>query len=332
MFETVGGTVRMGAAVGATVLAISGVAYACGSGGGEGPRSCDRGGASYDQRACASGVDAYAVLDRDRDGHGSWGRGDGRGDDRGSKGDDHGWRGDEGKGKDHPDGDKGGDSTPKGDETTPKVDDPAPKVEPTTPAPAPTPTATPTETVTTPTATATSAEPASQPAPEAAPAEQPAPVAAPTPLASKPVVKGAVAHGAVERPAARKAVRKVVAKAVRKVVKKTAATPSARKPVRVVVQTAPCARLTISRKTLPAGAATTLRLAAQAGGKRVAGASVVLEGPGVRRVVALGATGRTEVTVTAPRVGVLTATLRETKQCGASRVGVVGEVEPTVTG
>ena len=77
----------------------------------------------------------------------------------------------------------------------------------------------------------------------------------------------------------------------------------------------------------------TLVVRVRGGGSPVAGATVVVVGPGVRATANTGSTGVARIAVTATLPGVLTVGLRGERACSVQRVGVVaGSVLPSLTG
>ena len=68
------------------------------------------------------------------------------------------------------------------------------------------------------------------------------------------------------------------------------------------------------------------------GGKPVAGATVVITGPGIRRSGNTGSTGLFRTSVTPHSAGVLTVDLRGAEACRVRRIGLVAATTPPVTG
>ena len=67
-------------------------------------------------------------------------------------------------------------------------------------------------------------------------------------------------------------------------------------------------------------------------GKPVAGATVVLTGPGIRTNGNTGSTGLLRTTVTPHTAGVLTVGLRGSKACSIRHIGIASAATPSVTG
>ncbi len=137
-----------------------------------------------------------------------------------------------------------------------------------------------------------------------------------TPPVKKPVRKVVKITHVTKKVVVKKVVKKVV---IKKVVKKVA------KPN-------PCAVISLSVQTVPAGKRSPLALWVTAGGKSVEGAKVRILGPGIARTVTSGPGGKIEVGVRPSTAGIVTLEIVNKKSCSQARIGVVAPLEPPVTG
>lgn len=62
------------------------------------------------------------------------------------------------------------------------------------------------------------------------------------------------------------------------------------------------------------------------------GARVAISGKGIDKVVRTGKSGRVSTTIAPSQSGIIRVSIRAAKACNTQRIGVVGVIEPPVTG
>jgi hypothetical protein len=96
---------------------------------------------------------------------------------------------------------------------------------------------------------------------------------------------------------------------------------------------AACQRISVTPAELVGdGSAQAVTVSVRARLKPVAGATVVLAGPGIFRTLRTGSNGTASTTVTPTKTGLLLVGLRGGNACRTQRVGIVGAATPPVTG
>jgi autotransporter translocation and assembly factor TamB len=112
-----------------------------------------------------------------------------------------------------------------------------------------------------------------------------------------------------------------------------AATPPKAKPqVKPKPKPLACARFAIQQTTVRVGEKSKVTLRVTRGGKGLADARIHITGPGVNKYVITGRNGNVVATVNASRTGIITLRLTKPAGCAVKRVGVLGALEPPVTG
>lgn len=94
-----------------------------------------------------------------------------------------------------------------------------------------------------------------------------------------------------------------------------------------------CATLKVTQRVLTAsGTPQVIRATVTRGAKKVAGARVLIVGPGIRLVVTTNKNGVATAKISPTRPGIVRVSISNKKGCNTQRIGVVGVFEPPVTG
>jgi hypothetical protein len=94
-----------------------------------------------------------------------------------------------------------------------------------------------------------------------------------------------------------------------------------------------CSKVTLAKRTVPAGRRSGVLLTLRAGGKLIAGARIRLVGPGLNKVVVTGRNGKVVAKFTTSKPGIVHITaLKPHHSCTTQRLGAAAVFEPPLTG
>jgi uncharacterized repeat protein (TIGR01451 family) len=103
--------------------------------------------------------------------------------------------------------------------------------------------------------------------------------------------------------------------------------PVVRKPRTIV-----CDKITVGPKSLTVGKRGTIVVRVTNAGKPAKGKQVIVKGAGIRKTARTNGAGIARIAVKARKAGIVTITVPQKIVCGTQRIGVVGAVQPPVTG